>query len=266
MEESRAVLYDKADGVATIMLNRPDAFNSLNMQLLTEALAALTDAQEDPAVRVLLITAKGTKSFCTGADLKMVNSWSESGELDKEAEAAFHKAANAMFDSIQKCKKPIIAAINGFAIAGGFEICLHSDLVIASEDAKIGDGHATYMLMGPISPNILPRQIGYKKAMELLLTGDLWPASELEKVGFVNRVVPAEKLMETAQALARNIAEKSPIGSTYTKAIAKQAIQAPVEVVNEFAFSLLYRIALTKDRTEGARAFAEKRKPNFTGE
>ena len=265
MEENRAVLYEKTDGVATITLNRPDSFNSLNMQLLAEAYEALTDAQEDAAVRVVVITAKG-KSFCTGADLKMANSWNKDGELDKEAEAAFHKAAGAMFASIEKCKKPVIAAVNGFAIAGGFEICLWSDLVIASEDARIGDGHATYMIMGPISPNILPRQIGYKKAMELLLTGDLWPAKELERVGFVNKVVPADKLAETAHELALNIAAKSPIGLTYTKAIARQAVQAPVEAVSEVAFSLLHRIALTKDRAEGARAFAEKRKPNFTGE
>jgi enoyl-CoA hydratase/carnithine racemase len=265
MANNRVVLYEKADGVATITLNRPESFNALNMQLLAEALDALTDAQNDPGVRVLLITAKG-KAFCTGADLKMANSWNKNGMVDKEAEAAFHRAASAMFESIQKCKKPVIAAVNGFAIAGGFEICLYSDLIVASEEAKIGDGHATYMLMGPISPNYLPRQIGYRKAMELLLTGDLWSATELEKVGFLNRVVPADKLAETAHELALNIAAKSPIGLTYTKTIAKQAIQAPVEPVNELAFSLLHRIALTKDRAEGAKAFAEKRKPNFTGE
>ncbi len=265
MAEKRAVLYEKADGVATITLNRPDDYNSLNMQLLEEGNEALIDAQEDAAVRVLVITGKG-KSFCSGADLKMANSWNKDGEMDKEAEKAFHKAAGAMFDAIEKCKKPIIAAVNGYAIAGGFEICLFCDLVIASEDARIGDGHATYMLMGPVSPNHLPRQIGYKKSMELLLTGDLWPAKELEKVGFVNRVVPADKLAETAHELALNLAAKSPIGLIYTKAIAKQAIQAPVEAVNELAFSLLHRIALTKDRAEGAKAFAEKRKPHFTGE
>jgi enoyl-CoA hydratase/carnithine racemase len=265
MSDNRTVLYEKVDGVATITLNRPDAQNSLNMQLLEEANAALTDAQEDPSVRVLIITAKG-KSFCSGADLKMVNSWNKNGEVDKEAEKAFHKAANAMFNAIKNCEKPVMAAVNGYAIAGGFEICLYSDLIVASEEAKIGDGHATYMLMGPISPNLLPRQIGYKKSMELLLTGDLWPAKELEKIGFVNKVVPAGDLVQAAHELAMKIATKSPIGLTYTKAIAKQAIQAPVETVNELAFSLLHRIALTKDRAEGAKAFAEKRKPNFTGE
>ena len=265
MEGYETIIFEKKDGVATVTLNRPDAFNSLNVRLLTELQEAMTDAQEDPAVRVAVITGKG-KAFCTGADLKMANEWNKTGEPDREAEKAFHKAAGAAFASIEKCTKPVIAAVNGFAIAGGFEICLWSDIIIASESARIGDGHATYMLMGPISPNILPRQIGYKKAMELLLTGDLWPAKELEKVGFVNRVVPADKLAETAHKLALNIAAKSPIGSTYTKAIAKQAIQAPVEAVSELAFSLLYRIALTKDRTEGAKAFAEKRKPNFTGE
>jgi len=106
--------------VATITLNRPEAQNSLNMQLLEEGYAALTDAQEDPSVRVLVITAKG-KSFCSGADLKMVNSWNKNGEVDKEAEKAFHKAADAMFEAIKNCKKPIIAAVNGFAIAGGWK-------------------------------------------------------------------------------------------------------------------------------------------------
>jgi enoyl-CoA hydratase/carnithine racemase len=265
MKENNAVIYETADGVATVTLNRPESFNSLNMQLLAELHAAMTDAQEDAAVRVVVITAKG-KAFCTGADLKMVNEWSKSGELDREAEKAFHKAADAAFASIEKCTKPVVAAVNGYAIAGGFEICLWSDLVIASEDARIGDGHATYMLMGPISPNLLPRQIGYKKAMELLLTGDLWPARELEKVGFINKVVASEKLGEAARELAANIAAKSPLGLTYTKAIAKQAMQAPVEAVSALAFSLLHRLAFTKDRTEGAKAFAEKRKPNYTGE
>jgi enoyl-CoA hydratase/carnithine racemase len=265
MKEYETIIYEKKNGVVTITLNRPKAMNSLNMQLLAELREVLVDAQEDAAVRVIVITAKG-KAFCTGADLKMVNEWSKTGELDKEAEKAFHKAADSAFEGIEKCKKPVIAAVNGFAIAGGFEICLWSDIVIASEEARIGDGHATYMLMGPISVNLLPRQIGVKKAMELLLTGDLWPARELEKAGLVNKVVPPDKLMEAAHDMAENIAAKSPLGSTYTKAIVKEALEAPVNVVSKYAFSVLYGLAYTKDRAEGAKAFAEKRKPNFTGE
>jgi enoyl-CoA hydratase/carnithine racemase len=265
MNEYETIIYEKKNGVATITLNRPKAMNSLNMQLLAELREAMADVQRNEAVRVAVITANG-KAFCTGADLKMVNEWSKTGELDKDAEKAFHEAADAAFESIEKCTKPLIAAVNGFAIAGGFEICLWSDIVIASENARIGDGHATYMLMGPISVNLLPRQIGVKKAMELLLTGDLWTAEELEKAGFVNKVIPPDKLMEAAHEMAENIAAKSPLGSTFTKAIVKQAVQASVDVVSELAFSVLHRLAFTKDRAEGAKAFAEKRKPNFTGE
>jgi enoyl-CoA hydratase/carnithine racemase len=120
--------------------------------------------------------------------------------------------------------------------------------------------------MGPISVNLLPRQIGLKKSMELLLTGDIWPAAELEKVGLVNKVVPADKLMEAANELAAKIAEKSPLGSKYIKSIVKQATQAPQSVISDLAFSVLDLIAFSKDRAEGVRAFAEKRKPQYTGE
>ena len=265
MKRYETIIYEKKNGIATVTLNRPEKSNTLSIDALTELREAMTDAQEDAAVRVVIITGRG-KAFCAGADLKSVDERSRSGELDLEVEKAFHKVATAAFSTIENCTKPIIAAVNGIAVAGGFEICLWSDIVIASEDARIGDGHAKYILMGPISVNLLPRQIGLKKTMELLLTGDLWPAKELERAGFVNKVVPADQLMEAANEMAAKIAEKSPLGSRYMKAIVKQAIQAPVGVVNDLAFSILERIAFTKDRAEGVRAFTEKRKPKYTGE
>jgi enoyl-CoA hydratase len=266
MKKYENILYDKSsNGVATVTLNRPEKMNTLSIGLLIELRDAMTDAVNDKAVRVVIITGNG-RAFCAGADLKSVDEWSGPEGLDKNAEQAFHDAANAAFDSIKYCPKPLISAVNGYALAGGFEICLYSDLVIASEDARIGDAHANYMLMGPISVNLLPRQIGLKKSMELLLTGDMWPAAELEKVGLVNKVVPADKLMEAANEMAAKIAAKSPLGSKYVKSIVKQAIDSPESVVHDLAFSILDLIAFSKDRAEGARAFAEKRKPQYTGE
>jgi enoyl-CoA hydratase len=265
MKKYETILCEKRNGVATVTLNRPEKLNTLSIDLLEELREAMTDAENDAAVRVVIITGKG-KAFCAGADLKSVDERSRAEGLDKEAESEFHKAANAAFDTIKYCTKPLIAAVNGYAMAGGFETCLYCDIVIASEDARMGDAHANYILMGPISVNLLPRQIGIKKAMELLLTGDIWPARELEKAGLVNKVVPADKLMEAANEIAAKLAEKSPLGSKYTKAIVKQAIQAPVDVVNDLAFSVLHFLALSKDRAEGVRAFAEKRKPKYTGE
>ncbi|MBP1707327.1 MAG: short chain enoyl-CoA hydratase [Chloroflexi bacterium] len=260
------LFYEKnKNGVATITINRPQKMNSLSLPLLRELGDAMNDAENSRDVRVIILTGTG-KAFCAGADLGDVNDRNTANGLDKEAEAEFHRTAGATFARIENCTKPLIAAVNGYAIAGGFEICLWCDIIIASEDARIGDGHATYILMGPISTNLLPRQIGYKKTMELLLTGDLWPARELEKAGFVNKVVPADKLMETANELAAKIAEKSPLGSKYTKAIVKQAVSAPVDVVNAYAFSVLTLLGLSKDRAEGVKAFAEKRKPRYTGE
>jgi enoyl-CoA hydratase len=266
MRKYENILYDKSNnGVATVTLNRPDRLNTLSLELMEELGDAMTDAVNDKAVRVVIITGTG-RAFCAGADLKSVNERSGPEGLDKEAESKFHEVANAAFDMVENCPKPIIAAVNGYALAGGFEICLWCDLVIASEDARIGDAHANYMLMGPISVNLLPRQIGIKKSLELLLTGDMWPAAELEKVGLVNKVVPADKLMEAANEMAAKIAEKSPLGSKHVKAIVKQAIDAPKSVVSELAFSILHSVALSKDRAEGARAFVEKRKPQYTGE
>jgi enoyl-CoA hydratase len=260
------IIYEKNNnGVAVVTFNRPDKMNSLSLPLLRELGEAMLDAETSKDVKVIILTGKG-KAFCAGADLGDVNKRNTANGLDKELEAEFHRTAGITFGRIENCTKPLIAAVNGYAIAGGFEICLWCDIIIASETARIGDGHANYILMGPISTNLLPRQIGYKKTMELLLTGDLWPAQELERAGFVNRVVSPDKLMETAMELAVKIAEKSPMGSKYTKAIVKKAVSGPVDVVNDYAFAILTLIGLSKDRAEGVKAFAEKRKPRYTGE
>lgn len=265
MESFKNIIYEKSNGIATITLNRPEKYNALTLDLLKELREAMTDIYDDNAIRVVILTGKG-KGFCSGGDLRTVDEQTGSDGVDLEEEKKFHKIATDAFDSLEKCPKPLIAAVNGLAIAAGFEMCLWADLVIASEDARIGDAHANYMLFGPKSVNLLPRQIGFKKTMELLFTGDVWPVKELKKLGLVNKVVPADKLMEAAYEMAAKIADKSPLGSKYIKSVVKQALQAPVDAVNDYAFAIVDIIALSKDRAEGVKAFTEKRKPNFIGE
>ena len=154
MKNYENIIYEKSNGVATVTLNRPNKMNALNIPLLLELREAMTDANEDKAVRVVIITGKG-RGFCAGADLTTVDERTGPDGVDFDAEQEFHRIATSAFGTIEKCPKPLIVAVNGYAMAGGFEICLWADMVIASEDARIGDAHANYMLFGPISVNLL---------------------------------------------------------------------------------------------------------------
>lgn len=256
------IIFEKENGIAKITLNRPEALNALNRAMITEIGHALEDAEKDNAIRVVIITGSG-KAFCVGADLKFVKE-----ELRTlYAQQEFFRFGNkTLMNAIENLNKPVIAAVNGFALAGGFEITLVCDLVIASQDAFLGDQHINYGLVGPGgSTQRTPRLVGPRKAKEIIFTGERLSANEAERIGLVNRVVPADELERATEDMAGKIAEKSPVALRIAKTLINRALEADQVTASELEVMSAIVNATSEDYEEGIRAFNEKRKPMFKG-
>ena len=250
------IIYDKKGAVAKITLNRPEVLNCLNKAMVIEIGDALDDADKDDSIRTIVITGNG-KAFCTGMDLKFAKE-----ELNTiQAQHEFFIFANEiMMRKLEKIRKPVIAAINGMAIAGGFELMLNVDLVIAAENAIIGDYHMQRGLLAAGGAYFrLPILIGMRRAKELMFTGKTITAIEAEKIGLVNRAVPQDMLESTVDSLAEELAEKSPVAMK----IAKSLINNTVLVDAEARLELVLMSALVgsaSGESEGLKAFYEKKK------
>jgi enoyl-CoA hydratase len=250
------ILFEKRGPVALVTMNRAEALNALTAEMVTVLEALFAEVAKDDAVRVMILTGAGEKSFCSGLDLK-------------EAIPLITSGASLGFDDWTKRQlsdvwKPVIAAVNGHCIAGGTELLAGTDLRIAAEHATFGLGEVRWGLIPAGGSHVrIPRQIPWAVAMELLLTGRAIDARRAHGVGLVNEVVPPAKLMETAFEWAERIARNGPLAVRTAKEIAVRSLELEPGFVLEKA--LAARVLASSDAKEGPRAFAEKRAPRVTG-
>ncbi|SMY12177.1 enoyl-CoA hydratase [Brevibacterium jeotgali] len=250
------ILVEYADGIATITLNRPDSLNALNLTVLEDVTAAASAADADDGIRAIILTGAG-KAFAAGADIKQMSS------LDFAT--AYRKNWFAGWSRLDDVSKPIIAAVNGFALGGGCELAMMADILIASEKAKFGQPEINLgVLPGMGGSQRLTRAIGKAKAMDLCLTGRMMDAEEAERSGLVARVVAHDSLIEEAESIAATVASKSLIASSMVKEAVNVAFETPLQQGLAYERRLFHASLATNDQSEGMAAFVEKRKPDFT--
>lgn len=249
------------DFVATITFNRPEAMNSIDPESSEQLQAAWAEVSRSEAVRAVILTGAGERAFCTGADLKKSMPPKESfAELHFGTSAPKSLLANLHTD------KPVIAAINGYALGGGLEIALQCDIRIASNKATFGLPEVCIgSIPGAGGTQRLVRALGQSDAMMMLLTGDRIDATEALRIGLVSRVVAPEALMDTARAIATKIAGNAPLAVVAVKRLATVGRELPLAAGLELEQQSFGILRNTEDRIEGRTAFAEKRKPEFRG-
>ena len=250
------ITVEVEDHVALITLNRPDALNALNQELLTELVDALQDSQGNDKVRCIVLTGSD-KAFAAGADVKMM---AEKSFVDAFAGDLFGPEV----DAIMRIRKPIIAAVAGYALGGGCELAMMCDFIIAADTAKFGQPEVNLGVMAGLGGSRrLTRFIGKSKSMDMNLTGRFMDAEEAERSGLVSRVVPAKKLREEALSAAGKIAEKSMISVMAIKEAVNRSYETTLSEGLLFERRVFHSLFATEDQSEGMAAFMEKRTPQF---
>ena len=250
------IIVEISDGVALITLNRPDALNALDSQLLDELSSAVEDADASDKVRCIVLIGSD-KAFAAGADIKEM--------ADKTfVEMYQQNFFGAQTDRFIKTRKPIIAAVSGYALGGGCELAMMCDFIIASETAKFGQPEINLGVMAGLGgTQRLTRFVGKAKSMEMHLTGRFMDAQEAESSGLVSRVVPAKKLKEEAMAAAHKIAEKSLLATMAVKDSVNRAYETTMAEGINYERRLFQSLFATEDQTEGMESYIEKREPQF---
>jgi len=254
------LVLERDGAIATITINRPKVLNALNSQTLDELRRAILDLQHDAAIRVVVLTGAGEKSFVAGADINELAVQTPTGGREHAL------AGQHVFDLVENLGKPVIAAVNGYALGGGCELAMACTLRIAADTAKLGQPEISLGLMpGYAGTQRLPRLVGKGKAIEMMLTGAPIAADEALRIGLVNRVVPAADLLTEAKKLAAQLAAGAPVATAYIINAVNKGMEMPFAEACQYEATLFGLVASTDDMREGTKAFLEKRKATFTG-
>jgi enoyl-CoA hydratase len=255
------LLVEVTDGIGTVTINRPKALNALNVATLYELQQAFQELEKNREAKLVILTGAGDRAFAAGADIL------EMKDMNCLEAMRFAELGHTTLDQIEGLTKVVIAAVNGFALGGGTEIALACDFVFASEKAKFGFPEVSLgVFPGFGGTQRLPRLVGKAKAKELIFTGAVISAQEAKDLGIVNRVFPAESLMEETQKVAKKIGTNGPVAVQLVKRVINRGYEVTLTegcLLETTTFGCLFT---TDDQREGMRAFVEKRKPTFKGE
>ncbi len=256
----RNLLVEKKDGFAVVTINRPDKLNALNDATMAEIDEAFASLEGDVSVGGVILTGAGAKAFVAGADI---------GELSKQTPIEGRGRSlrgQAILDRVERFPKPVVAAVNGFALGGGCELAMACHVRIASENAKLGTPEVKLGIMcGYAGSQRLPRLVGRGRALEILLTGEMVDAVEAHRIGLVNRVVPQDKLMGEAEALLKKMLANGPMSLRFTIAAVNAGLEMGFDEAEQYEATLFGLICTTGDMKEGTKAFLEKRPAKFQG-
>ena len=260
-EHLENLLLERGDGLAVITVNRPKVLNALNMHTLDELRRTVLALKHDDAVRAVILTGAGEKAFVAGAD---INELAVQSPISGREHAL---AGQHVLDLVEQMGKPVIAAINGYALGGGCELAMACTLRLAADTARIGQPEINLGIVpGYAGTQRLARLVGRGSALEILLTGDPISAQEAHRIGLVNRVVPAGELMTESRKLAAALAAKAPVAVRYIIDAVNKGLQMPLAEAQVYEATLFGLVASTDDMREGTKAFLEKRKPTFKGQ